>query len=95
MSRITEAEFRRLCEGIYEDREVIIRHNPIGSRDEILLWMLVSCLVSYLSLDDNETPCFPGRPDAAAYRDAVLFILRDRKAEPFDVESCIDRLIKA
>ena len=48
--RISEGEFARICEGIKEDREAIIKHNPIGPDDEILLWMLLSCLISYLNL---------------------------------------------
>jgi hypothetical protein len=92
MTRLTEAEFARICGGIYEDRESIIKHNPVGTREEILLWMLLGCLVSYLSLAEIETPCFTGRPDAATYRQAVLFILKDRKAEDFDVEKYLENL---
>lgn len=85
MTPITEAEFARICEGIKDDRESIIKHNPIGPPDEILLWMLLSCLISYLNLSDLETPCFAARPDAEVYRQAILFILRDRMSEEFDV----------
>lgn len=92
MVRISEAEFRRICDGIYEDRESIIRHNPLGTRREILLWMLMSCLVSYLSLTEIETPCFTGRPDAETYRQAILFILKDRKTDDFDAEKYLEDL---
>lgn len=92
MTRITEAEFRRICEGIYEDRESIIKHNPLGTREEILLWMLMSCLVNYLSLMEIETPCFTGRPDAETYRQAILFIVKDRKADDFDPEKYLEDL---
>ena len=92
MTTLTEAEFARICGGIYEDRESIIKHNPLGTREEILLWMLLGCLVSYLSLAEIETPCFTGRPDAATYRQAVLFILKDRKTEDFDAEKYLENL---
>ena len=92
MTTLTEAEFARICGGIYEDRESIIKHNPVGTREEILLWMLLGCLVSYLSLAEIETPCFTGRPDAATYRQAVLFILKDRKTEDFDTEKYLEKL---
>jgi hypothetical protein len=92
MTRLTEAEFARICSGIYEDRESIIKHNPVGTREEILLWMLLGCLISYLSLAEIETPCLTGRPDAATYRQAVLFILKDRKAEDFDAEKYLENL---
>lgn len=95
MRTITEAEFERIVTGIRDDAELIVKQNPIGSRDEILLWMLIGCLVSYLSLSELETPCFTGKPDAETYRDAIRFVLRDRRAVDFDVEVYIDRLSKA
>ena len=64
MTRITEAEFARIVNGIAADRDSIIKHNPLGTDEEILLWMLLSCLISYLNLSDIETPCFTGKPDA-------------------------------
>ena len=82
--KISEAEFARLCEDIATDKESIVKHNPIGTREEILLWMLLSVLVSYLSLEDIETPCFNGKPDAETYRDAIAFVLKGRKLEEFD-----------
>ena len=87
MTRISEAEFSRICDGIRKDRESIITHNPIGTEEEILLWMLLNCLVSYLNLTDIETPCFNGKPDADTYRDAVEFILRDRMNPIFNIKS--------
>ncbi|MEO8573197.1 MAG: hypothetical protein ABI481_04450 [Pyrinomonadaceae bacterium] len=92
MATINQAEFLRIAGGIFDDRELIIKHNPIGSREETLLWMLLSCLVSYLSLSDTETPCFTGRPDAETYRDAIRFILRDRIEDDFDVEPSLAKL---
>ena len=89
---ITEAEFGRIVEGIHDDRELIIRHNPIGTRAETLLWMLMSSLVSYLSLEDADTPCFPGKPDDETYREAIRFILKNRKASDFDAEPYLDKL---
>lgn len=93
-AKISEEEFARICRGIYDDRELIWRHNPVGTREEILLWMLLSCLVSYLSLSDVETPCFTGKPDAETYRKAVLFVLKDRKTEDFDAEKYLNELIE-
>lgn len=92
MAEISEKEFARICEGIYEDREIICRNNPIGTREETLLWMLLSCLVSYLSLSEVETPCFTGKPDAATYREAILFILKGRKTEEFDARKYLENL---
>lgn len=86
MTTITEAEFERICRGIYDDRVSIVKHNPIGTREEILLWMLLSCLICYLNLEEIETPCFNGKPDAATYRNAILFVLNERRSDGFDTE---------
>lgn len=93
MTCISEAKFAEICDGIRQDRESIIKHNPIGPDDEILLWMLLSCLVSYLSLTEQETPCFTGKPDAATYRDAILFVLKPRTELDFDAGKYLDALI--
>ena len=90
--KITEAQFARIVNGIIEDRESIIKHNPVGTDEEILLWMLLACLTSFLSLSDNETPCFTGRPDAKTYRDAIAFVLKDRKETEFDERKYIEHL---
>jgi hypothetical protein len=95
MTRISEAEFARICAGIEEDADSIVKHNPIGNRGEILLWMLLSCLISYLNLSEIETPCFPGKPTAETYRDAVLFVLQARMSESFDPEPYLNKLISA
>ena len=93
MSYINESRFAEICEGIRGDRDLIIKHNPIGTEEEVLLWMLLSSLVSYLSLEDNETPCFTGRPDATAYRKAIGFILEGRRETVFDPQPHIDRML--
>lgn len=93
MTQISEVEFARICNGISQDRESICKHNPLGGEDEILLWMLMSCLISYLNLSAVETPCFPGVPTAETYRKAILFVLEDRKIDEFDVEKYLDNLI--
>lgn len=86
MTTISEAEFARIVNGIVEDREAIIKHNPLGSDEEILLWMLLSCLISYLNLSDLETPCFSGVPNADTYRDAIRFVLNERRVDDFKLE---------
>lgn len=93
MARISEKELERICGGITEDRINIIKHNPLGSEDEILLWMLLNCLNSYLSLSEKEMPCFTGVPDARTYREAILFVLRGKTRDGFDPEPLIDKLV--
>ncbi len=93
MTEISENELARICNGIFEDRESICKHNPIGPPDEILLWMLMSCLISYLNLSEMETPCFTGKPTAETYRDAILFVLNNRTSDDFDPEFYLRKLV--
>lgn len=95
MSSISETEFARICSGIAADRETIIKHNPIGPDAEVLLWMLLNCLNSYLSLDESEVPCFTTRPDSELYRQAIIFVLKDRMTEDFDAGAYMTVLINA
>ena len=93
MTKISEKEFAKICAGIYQDRDIIRKHNPIGeTKAETLLWMLMSCLHSYLSLTELETPCFSGTPTVDTYRDAILFILKDKKSEDFNEKQYLDEL---
>jgi hypothetical protein len=93
MAKISEKRFTEICEGISRDRATIVRHNPIGSEDEILLWMLLSVLITYLSLSELETPCFTGTPDAETYRKAIEFILKDRRETDFDPSRLIAHML--
>ncbi len=93
MNKISEKEFARLCAGIYDDRESIYKHNPIGTPEETLLWMLMCCLISYLSLPEIETPCFNGKPDARTYENAILFVLENRKTADFEVETYLKKML--
>lgn len=88
--KISEAEFKRIVDDILDESEVIYKHNPIGTREETLLWMLMSVLISYLSLSELETPCFPGTPTAETYRQAILFILQGRA--DFEARQYLDKL---
>ncbi len=92
MTRISETEFKRIVDGIRDDRESIIKHNPIGTDEEILLWMLLAVLSSYLNLTEQETPCFTGRPDADTYREAIRFVMRDRMTHAFDIDLQLAKL---
>ncbi len=94
MGKISEKEFAKICNGIYEDREVIWKHNPIGTQEETLLWMLMSCLHSYLSLSDVETPCFNGKPTAETYKQAIISMLKNKKSESFEEEKYLEELVK-
>ena len=94
MTQISKAEFNAICEGISGDSEKIVEHNPIGTREETLLWMLLSVLNSYLSLDDADAPCFTGRPDANTFRLAIDYVLQNRRVNDFDHGPLIEKMLE-
>jgi len=93
MAQISEKRFIEICEGISRDRASIVRHNPIGTDEEILLWMLLSVLIAYLSLSEIETPCFTGIPNAETYRQAILHVIDNRREKDFDPLPHIESMI--
>jgi hypothetical protein len=93
MTLLTEGEFARICSDIHAERSSIIRHNPVGTPAETLLWMVLSVLVSYLSLSENETPCLVGRPNEETYRDAIVYVVSRRRATDFDAHVYLDQLL--
>lgn len=93
MNKISESEFAAICAGISRDSQRIIEHNPIGTRDETLLWMLLSVLNSYLSLDDSDAPCFTGRPDVHTFRNAIDYVLTNRRLDDFDHGPLIEKML--
>ncbi len=90
--KISENEFAKICRGLSDDRAAILKHNPIGTESETLLWMLMSVLISYLSLEENEIPCFPGKTGAEMYHNAIIFILEKRKDSYFDEKKYLNEL---
>ena len=93
MTTISETEFVRICQQVYHDREQIYQFNPSVSHEEVLLWMLLACLINYLSLSEAETPCFPGAPDAEVYRQAILHILQTGTKPLFDPAKYLNEMI--
>lgn len=83
---VSEAEFSKLCTRIYEDREQIYSFNPSAAPGEALLWMLLGCLISLLSVPPAEQPDLEAISSPDPYADAVREILRNRMQPPFDPE---------
>ncbi len=87
MSTISEMEFKRLCDDIYADRQQVYAFNPNVSRREALLWMLLGCLVSLLSIPILEQPSVYGGASADPYGDAVCEVLKNHTQPAFDPRS--------
>lgn len=84
MTTIYESDFKKLCDDIYADRSQIYAFNPNVSRREALLWMMLGCLVSLLSIPILEQPSVYGGSSADPYGDAILEVLKTHTESNFD-----------
>ncbi len=84
MSTISEEEFERLCRDIYADRQQIYSFRPYAPCREALLWMLLGCLVSLLSVPDSEHPTPHDSAHQDPYAEAICELLKSRAHPPFD-----------
>jgi hypothetical protein len=89
---ISEEEFKKLCEDAYADRFQIYAFNPNESRREALLWMILGCLLSLLSVPILEQPSAYGRSSDDPYGDAIREVLKDRMKPGFDPQIYLDDL---
>jgi hypothetical protein len=90
---ISKKEFEEICRGLKADKEEILKHYKTGSEEETLLWMLLGCLTAFLSLSEQETPCFTANVNKDTYRQAIQMVLQKRKSEDFDEGKYIDMML--
>lgn len=92
MSTISEQEFKKLCDDAYADRFQIYAFNPNVSRREALLWMILGCLLTLLSVPILEQPSAYGGASDDPYGDAICEVLKDRMEPDFDPQTYLSEL---
>lgn len=95
LETISEEEFQKLCDEIYADRFRIQEFNPGVSRSEAALWMLTGCLISLLSVTDEELQRLAASYQQDSYDDLVCRLVRTRAAPPFDPYPYVEKLSKS
>jgi hypothetical protein len=90
METISESELRKICVEIYRDRFAIYDFNPQMKPAEAVQWMLLGCLISRLSITDEELQ----EASATSYAEAITKLLSERTAGGFDARSVVDELMK-
>lgn len=91
METISRDDLKRLCDEIYRDRSEIYEFNPAATRRDALLWMLLGCLISLLSIPHEELEAATNS-SGRDYGDVVCKLLRERVAPPFDPYPYIEEL---
>lgn len=86
---ISEEELRRISDEIYRDRFAIYDFNPDAGRKDAVLWMLLGCLISRLSITDEELQGVEG-----SYEEAITELLRERTESGLDARSVVAELVK-
>ena len=91
---ISEEEFKRLCDRIYGDRFEIYGFNPAASPRDALLWMLLGCLISLLSISYEELEALVDSSGSRDYGDVVCRLLRERAEPFFDPRPYVEELVE-
>lgn len=94
VTTISEAEFIKLCDDIYADRQQLYEFNPSASKRDALLWMLLGCLLSLLSVSPAEQSSADDKQSADPYGDAISEILRTRMKPYFNPQTYLAELSK-
>lgn len=81
---ISETEFIKLCDDVYSDRHQIYEFNPSATRREAVMWMLLGCLLSLLSIPVTEQSVLFDSTSTDVYADALRKILQQHSRPPFD-----------
>lgn len=95
METISKEEFQRLCDEIYRDRFEVYEFNPDLSRREAALWMLMGCLISLLSVTDEELQRLASSSGRETYGDLVCELVRKHAAPPFDPSTHLEKLAQS
>ncbi|MGB9181131.1 MAG: hypothetical protein WCB68_18000 [Pyrinomonadaceae bacterium] len=94
MDTISEQAFRKLCEDVYTDRHLVYSYHPNVSRREALMWMLLGCLVSLLSVPAHEQPDVYVEASEDPYGDEICEIVQGRAQTPFNPRPYLEELTK-
>lgn len=93
VEKISREEFEKLCDEIYRDRLEIYEFNPGATRRDALLWMLLGCLISLLSINYEELEALTDS-SGKDYGDVVCQLLRERAEPTFDARPHVEELVK-
>jgi hypothetical protein len=83
MTKITEDEFRQLCDDLYRDRRQLRDYNPSATPAEAVLWVLLGSLYSLLSLEPGQVPAAT-TATVEGYVNTVCRVLDDRREGKFE-----------
>lgn len=89
---ISEGEFKRLCEEIYRDRSEVYSFRPDVQKSEALVWMLLGCLISLLSVNDAEVQALVDSSSKDLYGACVHALVQSRARPPFDSRPYVEDL---
>ncbi len=84
MNTISEPEFRKLLDDIYEDREQLRTLLPGFSQRDAILWMLLGGLIALLSVPPERQPTPDGQAGDDPFGAAIKELIREYGSPAFD-----------
>ncbi len=92
MAKISEEEFRKLCERFYAERESIYAAAPSMSRRDALLWMILGSLIFLLDVPADYEPAISTEKNDNFFAAAIKDVLEGRMGLEFDPEEYLSEL---
>jgi hypothetical protein len=92
--KISEAQFKKLCDDVYRDRHQIYGFNPSMSKRDALFWLILGSVYSLLSIPVLYQPGGIDPNSDDPYGDAICELLQGRMKEPFDARAYLEGLAK-
>lgn len=84
--KISEQQFAKLCEDVYLDREQIYAYNPNMNRVDCLEWMVLGCLIAFLSIEISDESDKLETSTEHPYGEIICKLLENRMTKPFDAK---------
>lgn len=92
--KISEGQFKKLCDDVYLDRHQIYKFNPGMSHRDALLWLILGSVYSLLSIPVIYQPSSINPTSDDPYGDVICELLQGRMKEPFDARAHLEMLKK-
>jgi len=94
MVKISEQQFKKLCDDVYRDRHQIYKFNPGMSKHDALFWLILGSIYTLLNIPVLYQPKSFNTVSNDPYTDAICEILENRMTEPFDARVYLEELAK-
>jgi hypothetical protein len=92
MDTISEAEFKKLLDNIYQERETLQTLLPGFSQRDAILWLLLGSLIALLSVPPDQQPKLDDYAGDDPFGTAIKELIRKHGSPAFDSDVYVAEL---